>query len=132
MHFNDFMHFHEVLWEGMGTTLGLRQVGRIAVTTREVSRRWVLFTVLCSLNLLDLIFTHVGIQRGVLVEKNPLMQRVVENLWTAATVKIVALAIVGGLLYAIRRRTRLVELTLAICIGWYLVVVCWNYSLIVS
>ncbi|NNE74506.1 MAG: hypothetical protein HKN26_12640 [Acidimicrobiales bacterium] len=100
--------------------------------TRRVSTRWILFNVLVVLNLLDLIFTHVGLQRGVLVEDNPLMREVVKSLWLAASVKVLALATVAGLMWLIRSRRRLVEGTLAVCIAWYTFVVVWNYSLLLS
>ncbi len=98
----------------------------------QVSTAWILFTVLVTLNALDVILTHVGIERGVLVENNPLMREVVKHLWGAVAIKILALGVVGGLLYAIRSRRNVVHATLGICVVWYGFVVFWNYSLLVA
>ncbi len=107
--------------------LGSLTIGR---ADTQVSTAWILFTVLVTLNALDVILTHVGIQRGVLVEDNPLMREVVNHLWSAVAVKVLALGIVGGLLYAIRSRRTVVHATLGICVAWYGFVVFWNYALL--
>ncbi len=102
------------------------------ITTEDVSNKWVLFTILTALNMMDLVLTETGLAMGVLVENNPLMKTIVEYWWLAFAVKIGALGIVGFLFYLIRERSRVVEGALLICIAWYTWVVAWNYSLIVT
>ena len=98
----------------------------------RVSTAMVLFTVLVGLNLGDMIITHVGLQRGVLEEANPLMREVVASLWTAAAVKVVALATVAWFMFMIRARLRVVHATLSVAIAWYLVVVAWNTAIVLG
>ncbi|MGI9603995.1 MAG: DUF5658 family protein [Acidimicrobiales bacterium] len=97
-----------------------------------VSTAMVLFTILVGLNLGDMIITHVGLQRGVLREANPLMRDVVANLWTAAAVKLVALAAVAWFMYLIRARIKVVHGTLALAIAWYVLVVAWNSAIVLG
>ncbi len=99
---------------------------------REVSNKWVLFTILTALNVMDLVLTLTGLEMGVLVENNPLMKTIVSHWWLAAAVKFGALAFVGTLFRLIRERSRIVEGALLVCIAWYTWVVAWNYSLIVT
>lgn len=101
-------------------------------SSTQVSTAMVLFTILAGLNLADMILTHVGLQRGVLEEANPLMRSVVASLWTAAAVKIAALALVGWFMYLIRARMRVVQGTLVVAIIWYTLVVTWNTSIILD
>ncbi len=114
--------------------LSLRRIpgfsGRLG--TDDVSNKWVLFTILTALNMMDLILTETGLAMGVLVENNPLMKAIVEHWWLAFVVKIGALGLVGFLFYLIRERSRVVEGALLVCIAWYTWVVAWNYSLIVT
>lgn len=98
----------------------------------EVSTAMVLFTILVGLNLGDMILTHVGLQRGVLEEANPLMRSVVASLWTAAAVKIAALGLVGWFMYLIRARMRVVHGTLLVAIAWYTLVVAWNTAIVLD
>ncbi|MDH3704916.1 MAG: DUF5658 family protein [Acidimicrobiia bacterium] len=98
----------------------------------QVSTAMVLFTILVGLNLGDMILTHVGLQRGVLEEANPLMRDVVANLWTAAAVKVAALALVGWFMYLIRARIRVVQGTLVVAIVWYTLVVTWNAAIVLD
>ena len=100
--------------------------------TARVSTAMVLFTVLVGLNLGDMIITHVGLQRGVLQEANPLMREVVASLWTAAAVKVLALAAVAWFMFMIRARLRVVHATLSVAIAWYLVVVAWNTAIVLG
>ncbi len=102
------------------------------LTRDEVSNKWVLFTILTALNMMDLVLTETGLAMGVLVEHNPLMKTIVEHWWLAFIVKIGALGLVGFLFYLIRERSRIVEGALLVCIAWYTWVVAWNYSLIVT
>lgn len=101
-------------------------------STARVSTAMVLFTVLVGLNMGDMIITHIGLQRGVLREANPLMRDVVANLWTAAAVKIVALAAVAWFMYLIRARIRVVHGTLLVAIVWYVAVVAWNSAVVLG
>ncbi len=105
---------------------------RIPITRDKVSHKWVLFTILVALNVMDLILTETGLSLGVLEENNPLMTEIVTRWWLAAIVKLGALGVVGGLFYLIRERSKIVEGALWICIAWYTWVVAWNYSLIVT
>ncbi|MEE9415159.1 MAG: DUF5658 family protein [Acidimicrobiales bacterium] len=98
----------------------------------NVSRKWILFTILASLNVMDLVLTETGLSLGVLAENNPFMKSIVEHWWLAALVKFGALATVGGLFYLVRERSLLVERALLVCIAWYSWVVAWNYSLIIT
>jgi len=98
----------------------------------RVSTAMVLFTILVGLNLGDMIITHVGLQRGVLEEANPLMRAVVDNLWTAAAVKVLALATVAWFMYLIRARMQVVYVTLSIAIAWYTLVVAWNSAIVLD
>lgn len=98
----------------------------------QVSRKWILFTVLAALNAMDLVLTEAGLSLGVLAESNPFMRSIVEHWWLAAMVKFGALATVGGLFYLVRERSVLVERALLLCIAWYAWVVAWNYSLIIT
>lgn len=102
------------------------------LSTNDVSHKWVLFTILTALNMMDLILTETGLAMGVLVENNPLMKVIVEHWWLAFIVKLGALGLVGFLFYLIRERSRIVEGALLVCIAWYTWVVAWNYSLIVT
>lgn len=97
-----------------------------------VSPRFVLFTVLVALNLLDVTVTMLGIDRQVLAESNPLMRLVIDEFHTAAGVKLAALGFVAVALRSIRPRWTLMELVLSIGVGWYLAVVIWNISLVVG
>ncbi|MDH4169190.1 MAG: DUF5658 family protein [Acidimicrobiia bacterium] len=106
--------------------------GNRAVRDIRVSTAMVLFTVLVGLNLGDMIITHVGLQRGVLREANPLMQDVVASLWTAAAVKVVALGAVAWFMFMIRARIRVVHATLGVAIAWYVVVVTWNTGIVLG
>lgn len=105
-------------------------IGRPDGTRRRVSTAMVLFTILVGLNLGDMIVTHIGLQRGVLREANPLMADVVANLWSAAAVKILALAAVGWFMFLIRTRPRVVHATLGVSIAWYVLVVVWNTGIV--
>ena len=127
--------FHVVLCNVMDTGMSELAVEGPDTTTSsstQVSTAMVLFTILAGLNLADMILTHVGLQRGVLEEANPLMRSVVASLWTAAAVKIAALALVGWFMYLIRARMRVVQGTLVVAIIWYTLVVTWNTSIILD
>jgi hypothetical protein len=95
-----------------------------------VSRRFVLFTFLVAMNLLDVYVTRLGIERGVLAEANPLMRAAVGNFWVATAVKLATLGFVAMLLRTIRPRWRLMETVLASAIGWYFAVVAWNLVIV--
>lgn len=97
-----------------------------------VSRRFVLFTVLVVVNLLDVYITMLGIERGVLAEANPFMRVAMENFWVATSVKLTTLGFVAAALCTIRPRWRLMETVLASAIGWYLAVISWNLFIVFS
>lgn len=125
----------QVMGVGVSDLAGASGVRPAVPSVRDrtrVSTAWMLFVVLAGLNLLDMIVTHVGLQRGVMREVNPLMREVVAHLWSAAAVKIVALAAVAGFVYLIRARPRVVHGTLALAIAWYLFVVTWNASIVLG
>ncbi len=95
-----------------------------------VSPRWVLFTLLVALNVMDAYVTMLGIGLGVLSEANPLMRNFVGDFWSVAMVKMVSLGLLGVSLRAARPYWTLMEWVLAIGIGWYTAVVGWNAAIV--
>ncbi len=95
-----------------------------------VSPRWVLFTLLVTLNVLDAYLTMLGIRLGVLAEANPLMRNFVGDFWSVALVKMATLGVLAVSLRAARPYWTMMEWVLAAGIGWYIAVVCWNASIV--
>ena len=95
-----------------------------------IPKAWMLFTLLAGMNLLDLVITHLGIRRGVLIEANPLMEEIVGQLWSSILVKVLALGVVAGFVHLVRTRPTVVHCTLYIAIAWYTLVVLWNTSIV--
>jgi hypothetical protein len=88
----------------------------------------VLVVLLGLLNLADVLTTKAVLDRGG-VEGNPLMRPLVEGMWGAALVKLVLLVLIGLLVHRCPRSTRLLQ-GLTVVVGWYALVVAWNFAVI--
>lgn len=118
--------------------MGNRTTGKPAIDAaagpfdlhRIVSDRLVLFTILVTLNVLDVYLTLLGIRLGVLEELNPVMAAVIGDFWHAAAAKLSVLGVLGVALRSIRPRWTIMETVLASGVGWYTAVVAWNLSLV--
>ncbi len=95
-----------------------------------VSPRWVLFTCLLVLNVLDVYLTMRGIELGVMRETNPIMRRVIGDFWLATAVKVGSMGAIAIGLRSLRPLWTFMECVLAVAIGWFLAVVLWNLSII--
>ena len=95
-----------------------------------VSPRWVLFTLLVTLNLVDAYLTMLGIRMGVLAEANPLLKGSVGGFWEITQVKLLMLGVAALALRACRPRWTMMEVVLMAGVGWYAAVVAWNASIL--
>ena len=92
--------------------------------TARLDQRWSLFVTLVVLNILDVITTEL-VLRGGGHETNPFIQPIVDNVWSVALLKVVALTVVG-LLLSRCRPSRAIDIGLTLTTGWYVAVVIWN------
>lgn len=94
----------------------------------SLSQRWALYWSLVVLNALDVLTTMWVLDRGG-VETNPFVEPFVHDMVTVSVMKAVVLAVVGLLLVRCRE-SRPIDLALVATTGWYIAVVCWNFTVL--
>ena len=83
-----------------------------------------LFVGLVVLNLFHLATTRLVLDRGG-EEGNPVMAPIIHNVFGAFAIKVLCLALIGGLIVRSRRSARML-LVLAAVDAWYVLVIFWN------
>ncbi len=106
--------------------------GTAVMTNHRVNsdQKWVVFTGLVVLNIMDVATTMLVLSRGG-VEGNPFIRPLTGVVWQVSLLKAVVLAMIGVFL-ARSHQSRIGELALAATTGWYLAVVMWNLSVLAA
>lgn len=91
--------------------------------------RWLMAAVLVSLNLVDVLFTKAILARGG-SETNPLLQGVIHDPMTPVLIKVGLATLVGALLLASPRESRLADRAMLATVVLYAVVIAWNGGLL--
>ncbi|MEM8707321.1 MAG: DUF5658 family protein [Actinomycetota bacterium] len=108
--------------------LEARSEGWSTLRVGQLSQRWALYWALVVLNALDVLTTMWVLDRGG-SESNPFVQPFVHDMVTVSLMKALVLGIVGVLLTRCRE-SRPIDLALVATTGWYIAVVCWNFTVL--
>ena len=91
--------------------------------------RWLMAAVLVSLNLVDVLLTRAILAAGG-SESNPIMQPVIRNAYVPVLIKVGLAGLVGVLLLASPRRSKLADRAVLATVVLYALVIAWNGGLL--